>query len=643
MQMMEAHRDGVWLVELAPISNPAYVAQTFIAALGLSEPRDDSPSLALTKFLRAKHILLIIDNCEHVLSETAKLIQEILLVCIHIRVIATSREILNIPGEVRFRVPSLSLSDSTDFQSESVQLFMDRAKTALPTFELTKDNASVVAQICSRLDGIPLAIELAAARITALSVQQIAARLEYSFQLLTGGAKSLPHHRTLDAAIEWSYNLLAEAERVLLHRLSVFAGGWTLEAAESVTSDPSLLFSNQVFDLISQLVNKSLVIVDFQARGETRYHLLETVREYARARLHEAGEVVQTRKQHFDFFYILAQHIGSKVFGPEKGVWINRAEADIDNFRAALSWSLEADPAGVLPPLTERAEKAIQLLVSLLDFYWARGYSVEAREWLGRLLVVDMSPSSIRAMGFQKAGWLTRATGEFEKAKVLLNQALAMAREIGDKYRIAMSLSDLGLLERDQGNSVQSIDHFSEARSLFLEIEDSEGIGNSLYYLAEMHMLNRDLETARQLWEEGLGLFRKEGDKPHIAWGLEGLGDVAFLEGELAQAAALQWESLEYKSEVGDKFGIAFSFAALAQVAAAQQRPERAAVLWGAAEQLRHALNTPLDPSRQNFYISLIPMARDKMGHEAFEAAWAKGQGLMLEQAIEYALARADE
>ena len=240
-QIMRAYRDGAWLIELAPIVNPEHVTQTFITSLGLPEPRDDSPTLALTKFLRAKHILLVVDNCEHIVFEAAKLIQEILLTCPHVQVIATSREILNIPGEVRFRVPSLSLSEGADSRSESVQLFMDRAKAALPTFELTKENASVVAQICSRLEGIPLAIELAAARTTALSVGQIAARLDNSFQLLTGGGALLPHHQTLDATIEWSYNMLSESERILLHRLSVFSGGWTLDAAEAVASDLSFI------------------------------------------------------------------------------------------------------------------------------------------------------------------------------------------------------------------------------------------------------------------------------------------------------------------------------------------------------------------------------------------------------------------
>ena len=278
------------------------MAQTFITALGLPEPRDDSPALALTKFLRTKQILLIVDNCEHVVSETAKLIQEILLRCPHVQVIATSREILNIPGEIRFRVPSLSLSIGADSQSEFVQLFVDRAKTALPTFELTKEDASVVAQICSRLDGIPLAIELAAARMTTLSVQQIAARLNNSFQLLTGGGATLPHHQTLDAAIEWSYDLLSEPERILLQRLSVFSGGWTLDAAESVTSDPSLISHEHVLNLLSQLVNKSLAVVDFQTHGETRYHLLETVREYSYKRLMKSEEEAADRKTTFRFF-----------------------------------------------------------------------------------------------------------------------------------------------------------------------------------------------------------------------------------------------------------------------------------------------------------------------------------------------------
>jgi len=362
---------------------------------------------------------------------------------------------------------------------------------------------------------------------------------------------------------------------------------------------------------------------------------LETIRAYAREKLQAAGEEAQARERHFDYFYTLAQHIGSKMFGPEKATWLNRAEANMDNFRTALAGSLEADLAG---PLTQRTARATQLLANLADFYVYRGYIAEARGWLDRLLAVDAPPSPGRVMGFQKAGFLTRVSGDFEKAVTLLNQAITLAREIGDTNRMAWALADLGLAAREQGDPVQAVHCFSEALSLFQALEDRRGIGNNLYFLAETHTLNGDLEAARPLWQAGLRLFREEADPPHIAWGLEGLADVAFLAEQWEQAAAFHKESLACKREVMDKFGITHSFEGLAQVAAAQQRPEHAAVLWGAAGQLRQTLNTPLDPSRRNLRTSLMSVVRTRLGDEVFEAMRAAGQAMTLEQAVGFAM-----
>jgi non-specific serine/threonine protein kinase len=431
--------------------------------------------------------------------------------------------------------------------------------------------------------------------------------------------------------------LLPEPERALLRRLCVFAGGWTLEAAEAVTTLDVETFEHfNVLDALAALVNKSLVIGERKPGVAARYRLLETVREFVQEKLDAAGETAGVRQRHFDFFYALAQQ--ARVFGPEKGMWMNRLEAEHDNLRVALTWGLADDPAGVLSPLAERAERALQMLIPMLDFYWHRGYFVEVREWLSRLLVVDMPPSSARATAFQKAGWFARVSGNFEMSVALLNQALAIAQEIGDKDRMAWSLMDLGVTARDQGHHAQVIPYLSEALSLFQEGKDRRGLGDTLYFLAETYTVNGDLEAAKPLWEQGLRLFHQEGDKSHISWGLEGLGEVAFLTGQLEQAAAFHQESLKYKAEVMDKLGIAYSFEGLAQVMAAQQQPKRAAVLWGAAEQLRQILNMPLEPSRRSIYTSLIPTARAQLGAEAFAAAWAWGGALPLEQAIAFAL-----
>jgi len=632
-QLTEAYQDGIWLIELASIYDAALVLQAVTSTLGIPESRDDSRINTLKKYLRTKHILLIFDNCEQVISGTAQLVEEILRACPHVRILATSREIINIPGEFHFRVPSLSLSgneesnDDIESQSESVRLFIERAQSIFPTFILNKDNIFTVAQICRRLDGIPLAIELAAARVTTLSVQQIAVRLDNNFQLLTGGRKTLPRHQTLQAAIEWSYNLLSEAERVLLQRLSVFSGGWTLEAAEAVTGDVSLVTAEKIIDLLSQLVNKSLIIVEWQSGAEARYTLLQVIHEFARERLRAAGEMEHMRARHFDYFFSMAQE--ARLFGNEKGRWLDRLEAEHDNLRfAALAWSLEADAV----------EEGAGLILPILDFYWFRGFTTEAREWMNKFIEIESPASPLRALLLQKAGWLTRASGDFEKADVLLKRALEMALETGDKNRAAWALGDLGLSARDQGNREQAISYFSQALTFAQESGENRAIGVCLYNLAESYDQAGDLDTSRKLWEQGLSILRAEDDKTHIAWGLEGLAGTAYLAKDFAGALKFHLESLRFKVEVMDKLGIAYSFEGLAQVSAAEEEPERAAILWGAANRLRETLNVPLEASREDIYTSLTPITRAQIGDEVFDKAWKKGETMKLNEAIQCAL-----
>ena len=633
-QLVESYPDGIWLVELASISNPNLVVQTIASALGIPDSRDALPALALTKYLRTKQLLLILDNCEQIITAVAQLAAEILRACPQVQILVTSREILNLIGEVQFRVPSLSLSKekslSTNISSpsEAVQLFVERAQAVMPAFTLTEDTLPTLTQICQLVDGLPLGIELAAAKISVLSVEQIATRLNHSLQTLKVGRVSPPHHQTLDATIQWSYDLLPEAERIVMQRLSVFLGGWTLEAAEFVVSDLSLVSAEDVFDLISQLVNKSLIVVEWQSRTEAHYTMLQTIREFVSEKLRATGEADHIRSRHFDYFFTLSTK--AQLFGKEKEIWLNYLEAEHDNLRSALIWALE----------TGEIEKGAELILPILDFYWIRGYAKEARDWMDKLLEIESPHSQGRALLLQKAGWLTRASGDFGKADVLLRRALEMARQIGDKDRAALALMDLGLSIRDQGDNEQSISYFSEALKLVQETGNKREIGNCMYYLA--HSYAQDLDRSMSLWEQGLNIHRENGDKTHIAWGLEGLAGVAYLKRDFASSLKFQLESLKIKVDLMDKLGIAYSLEGMAQVFAMQSEPERAAILWGAANHLREAIGVPLEAARADLYTSLIPITRGQMGDEVFDQAWKMGEAMLLDEAIEYALTPSD-
>jgi predicted ATPase/transcriptional regulator with XRE-family HTH domain len=638
-QLAQTYRDGAWFIELASISDPLLVLQAVNSTLGLTESRDGAPIDALTKYLRTKHILLIFDNCEQVVAETAQIAEEILRACPDVQILATSREIFDISGEIRFRVPSLSLpqaeppSGEIFSQSESVRLFVERAQAVLPSFVLNEDNLSKVIQICRQLDGMPLAIELAAARTATLSIQQIATRLENSFRLLSGGRTTLPRHQTLEATIEWSYDLLSEGERVLLERLSIFSGGWTLEAAEAVVSDSALVTTEKVFDLLSQLVNKSLVIVEWQARAEARYTMLQTIYMFAREKLRPRNELEHLRASHFNYFFRMVEQGEENLFAAESS--IDWAEREIDNLRAALAWALERDPAGASSQ--ERTGQALEMMLHVWPLWLARGYATEGNEWLQQLLSVHTAPTPARARALLVMGDLAGYRRDYMRQTQFTEEALTLARKLGNRKLIASSLMEMGLVMRDH-LYLEAIQLLTESLEMFQELNEKLWVCRTSFLLAQTHAANGNLEAARLLWEQGLNLSREENDKWQIGWGLEGLGDVERLEGHLEHARELYSESLKLRVAVMDKTGIAYALEAFAQLAAAQEEFKRAVVLCSANEQLLQALNLLLDPARQKLHTSLIATARTQLGKEAFTAARDRGSTMKMQQAIEFAL-----
>jgi len=671
----EEYPDGVWVVELAPLGDPTRVPRAVAAALGIPEYPGRPADEAVADFLRRKILLLVLDNCEHVLPACVRLADTLLRACPGVRVLATSREALRMAGEIAWRVPALSLPDpqpspSLDrfLESEAVQLFVERAAAALPGFTVTGQTAEAIAQTCRRLDGIPLALELAAARVTVLSADQIAARLDERFRLLTGGSRTaLPRQQTLRATMDWSYGLLTDQERTVLRRLSVFAGGWTLEAAEAVCAGGGVEASD-ILDLLTQLVNKSLVVADTQS-GEARYRLLETVRQYGWNRLEESNETAAMRRRHRDLYLRLAESAEPKLLGPEQVVWLERLETEHDNLRAALEWS-KMEEGG--------AEAWLRLAGALHEFWHMRGHHSEGREWLeGALSACARTPGPLRAKALYGAGELTwdqdpvrgeellreslslfgglkdvsgvayslhhlahaaEEQAEYGRAVALFDESLARFREIGDRWGVGWSLHCLGAQTLNQGDVDRAKTLLEESLLIVRELGNTFTLAYVHHHLGVVAEKQGDYERATVLLERGLALSQHVGNKRHIPAVQCSLAHVWLHRGDLERAATLYRESLILRREIGEKSGLAESLEGLARLACAQVHYERTARILGAAEVLREATGSHRMPLHQVDHDQRVASVQGALGPSAFATAWAEGRAVTLERAIEYAL-----
>lgn len=567
--------DGIWFIELAALSDPALVPQTIAATLRVREQAGRPITQTLPEYLQQRHLLLILDSCEHLVDACAGLIDELLRDCQYLRVLATSREGLDVEGEVAYHVPSLSVPDPARPQSldslaqyEAIRLLVDRATSAAPSFTLTEHNARTVVQLCQRLDGMPLAIELAAARLKMLTVDQIAARLNDRFRLLTGGTRSkLPRHQTLQATMDWSYQLLSDDERRLLRRLSVFAGGFTLEAAEQVCAGDGI-GREAVLNLLTQLVDKSLVLVE-RSEGEARYRLLETVRDYSTDKLRESEEEDAQRRRHRGWYLAFAKRGDPEIHGPEQKVWLDRFEIDHDNFRAALEWSCgQGDDDG-----------GLHLAGALGWFWYDRGYPSEGRGWLQRLLATTSS-SSVRAKALNRAGMLAWYQGDYEQAGALCEESMRLSRAAGNSQEAALSLNILGSTAyQPRGDYRRARGLFEEALLLSRQVGDRWGTAFSLHNLGRVLWRQGEYDRASVLLEEGRNLFRELGDKLGIAWALHSLGLVARSAGDYASSTAYHTESLDLFLELGHKAHYAVAMNSLGVLARQQGDYARAVAL----------------------------------------------------------------
>jgi predicted ATPase/class 3 adenylate cyclase len=629
--LLQGDGDGVWLVELAPLTDPALVPQAVASALSVREEPGRPLIETLVEYLMPKQLVLILDNCEHLVTACASLAETLMQACPRLRILASSREALGIPGETTYRLPSLQLPDvrhlppvDTLTQFEAVRLFIDRATAAMPSFTVTPQNAPAVARVCHQLDGIPLAIELAAARVKVLPVEKIAERLDDRFRLLTGGSRTaLPRQQTLRALIDWSYDLLSEPERALLRRLSVFAGGWTLEAAEAVCAGEEIE-AWDVLDLLSRLVDKSLVVYE-EHRAEARYRLMVTLRQYSRDRLLEAEEAEAVRERHWDWCVDLAEQGERELMGAAQTEWLERLEIEHDNFRAALHSALDSGGASA----------GLRLGGALWRFWHLRCHLREGRDRLEAILAMpgaaDRTPA--RAKALNGAGALAHDQGDFQRAAQLHEESLVIARECGDPEPMAYALLSLGHVALRQGSYEQCKALYEEALSLWRSLGNQSFIAALLHNLGNAALYLGQLDEAITFFEESLALKRRLGSQSSVASTLNNLGYLEIEQGNYERAAALLGESLRLYQQIGNSAGMLESLNNIARVAAEQGDLPLSACLLAKVSALSEAIGAPLPDDYQRN----VATVRAGLDPEPFDAAWAQGQAMTLDQTIEHA------
>jgi predicted ATPase/DNA-binding XRE family transcriptional regulator len=675
-QLQDRFAGGVYFVDLAPITDHALVVPEIARTLGLRESSDRPLLDTLAEYLRDRQILLVLDNFEQV-TPAAGALAHLMQSAPELALLVTSRELLRLRGEKDFPVPPLSLPDlryapppEQAARYEAVRLFVDRAADARGDFELTDESAPVVLEICRRLDGLPLAIELAATRTRLFTPQALLARLQDRLKLLTGGPRDLPaRQQTLRTAIEWSYDLLDPPEQRLFRRLAVFQGGRSMEAIESVCDVDGDL-GTDVLEGVSSLVDKSLLAVREGAGGDPRYIMLETIQEYAREKLEESGEAESLRQGHALYLLGFVERLAPYLIGPGQAAWLARLEDDHDNFRAALQWSLGSGDLAV----------GLRLVAALNRFWSPRVH--EGRQWIAVLLASPHAQRAeykvLRARAMDLAGNLAYQQSDFAAAQSMFQQSLAIFREVGDKTGIAQALDGLGEVATEHGDYKTAGILFEEALALNRETGNTWGVADMLIQIGWAAMRTGDYESARVRLEESLAQYRQIGDTNRLALVLSGLGEVAVRQGDYDRAAPLLEESLaaaravgrpwsaatvlgtmawsamlqeEYvgaaellgesiliRRELGDKGGVAWCLERLAEVANALGTPARAAILYGAAAALRESIGSVVDPADQAEHNQRVAAVRSQMSEEEWQRRAGEGRAMTFEQAVEYAL-----
>src|SRR6266436_1930192 len=569
--LSEKFPGGAYFVSLSPLSDPGLIAAVIAQTLGIRGTGSQSPLEVLKESLRDSlgiPMLLLLDNFEHLLP-AAPTVAELLVMGPNLKILVTSRAALHLYGEHEFLVPPLGLPDPLCVppvedlpRYPAVALFLQRAVAAKPDFELNRENVAAVAEICARLDGLPLAIELAAARVKVLSPSSLLTRLASRLQLLTGGARDLPQRQqTLRAAMDWSYDLLNAAERKLFRRLSVFVGGCTLEGVEAVCDTKGDL-DLDLLDGMASMVDKSLVQQVEQAKGESRFVMLETIREYALEKLEASGEAGMTKRAHAAYCLVLAEEAATEESGGERGEWLEHFALEHDNFRAGLEWLTE----------TGDAEWGLRLGGALFRFWEAREYLAEGRDRLGKLLKLAgaAAPTKTRARVAFAAGVFANEQGDYASSDALMGESLDIARQLGDKQGAAVSLNALALSAQVRADVAVAHSLFEESLVLWRELGDQKAVARSLSNLANVVKLQGDYDRAHSLYGECLSIFRGLGDRTGVAWSTNYQGDVARDQGDSAAARTLYEQGLAIFRDLDDRWGIAGTLADLGSLAREQ-------------------------------------------------------------------------
>jgi predicted ATPase/transcriptional regulator with XRE-family HTH domain len=664
--------DGVFLIALAPLEDPNFIAPTIAQTLGFAEATDQSPIKRLANGIGNKQMLLVLDNAEHIIEGTATLVSDLLSACPRLKILTTSREALRVPGEWLYPVPALSIPAETQLQSidiatamqfAALSLFVERARAVRSDFALNVENVRVVASICTQLDGLPLAIELIAARVRLMSPQSLLPHLSDQFTLYADGVRAVSaRQKTLYNAIGWSYDLLPAKEQVLFRRLAAFAGGWTLEAAQAVCSGEGLE-ANEVPDLLMHLVDKSLVIVQ-EEKGAARYQLLEIIRQFSREKLWAAGEGEIMRQRHLAYFVDLAEQAEPNLRAFDMLIWLDRLEVELDNIRAALAWAQESD-----------VEAELRLASALLWFWHIRGHRNEGVDWLERGLLIEAVESSnqsptpdramIRGKALNAAGFLLILLGELNKGALLSNESVALFQELGPagKRGLAYALHNLGHDSRQQQDTRQAkismkaslilfqevgdkfgmaqclaflggpweedpyvrVRMLQEGLALYQEIGDKDGIAITFMLLGDLAFRQVDYKQATIWFEESLALFREVRNKVAMSLVLRWLGQSTRAQGDYGRATTILEEALALGQELGDKFPIASSYDDLGLVAQSQGEYKRATQLHERALTLFHELGNKHAASYTTSHLGFAALAwgDDQQAGKKFEQALA--------------------